>query len=75
MRWVIAAAGLAVALVLAALWVTGGLGVIASWAAESQRTFQNSMAATLRSLKAGQTGALTALLGWFMPQDRGTASS
>jgi nickel/cobalt transporter (NicO) family protein len=62
MRWVIAGAGFLVALALAGLWATGGFGVIASWAAESQRSFQNSMAATLRALKAGDPGALSALL-------------
>jgi nickel/cobalt transporter (NicO) family protein len=55
--------GLVVALPLLGLWATGSLGALAQWAAEGQRDAQNAMARTIRALRAGNSGALAALLG------------
>ncbi len=62
MRTIALATGLVAALLVALLWVTGGLDVVAVWAAEGQRAFQNSMAGALRRLKAGDTGAVFGLM-------------
>jgi len=56
-------AGLLVALPLLVLWATGGLGDIARWAAEGQHDAQNALARAIRSLRAGEAGALLVLLG------------
>ncbi|MEM6619641.1 MAG: hypothetical protein AAF631_10090 [Pseudomonadota bacterium] len=48
--------------VLAWLWLGGGFDRLMIWAAEGQRSFQNSMARALRALRSGDPGALTALL-------------
>lgn len=44
------------------LWLSGGFDDLASWAAAQQRAFQNSMARTLRGIRAGEAGAILALL-------------
>lgn len=44
------------------LWLSGGFDDLASWAAAQQRAFQNSMARTLRGIRAGEAGAIFALL-------------
>ena len=57
-------AALAATLVgLAALWATGGFDAAARWASDGQRAFQNAMAGGLRAIKAGEPGAVAALLG------------
>jgi ABC-type nickel/cobalt efflux system permease component RcnA len=47
---------------LFAFWWTGGFDQLAFWAAGQQRAFQNSMALSLRSARAGEAGATAALL-------------
>jgi nickel/cobalt exporter len=56
-------AGLVVALPLLLLWATGSLGEIARWAAAGQHEAQNALARAIRALRAGETGALSLLLG------------
>lgn len=51
------------AALLAGLWALGGFDHISAWAADGQRSFQNQMAASLRALRAGQSGAVATLLG------------
>ena len=55
--------GLAVALILAALWFAGGFEGVQNWAALQQRQAQNLMAGSLRALRSGQPGALLGLMG------------
>ena len=53
----------AAAMVLIALWLSGGFDGMARWAASAQRDFQNDIALTLRGIRAGQADALLLLLG------------
>lgn len=63
MRRVLTIAALAVLLVLAAFWAIGGFDQIGLWAAGLQRSFQNTIAGALRAARAGEDGAVLAVLG------------
>ena len=63
MRYVLSAAALAVIIAFVWLWSVGGLTQISIWAAEQQREFQNLIARALRGARAGEAGAVLALLG------------
>lgn len=52
--------GLAVALALA--WLLGAFDLVTRWAAAWQRDFQTGLARALRALRAGEPGAVAALL-------------
>ena len=54
---------LAVLLSCALFWWGGGFDRIGFWAAEQQRAFQNGIARSLRAARAGEAGAVLALLG------------
>ncbi|MCK0141622.1 hypothetical protein [Aliiroseovarius sp. F20344] len=59
---VISLLSFAVIVVVVLLWATGALNGVAAWAADWQRDVQTSMARGLRALRAGEPGALLALL-------------
>ncbi|PTX55412.1 ABC-type nickel/cobalt efflux system permease component RcnA [Litoreibacter ponti] len=63
MRGIVSLVALAVAACGLWLWQSGGFDQLALWAAGEQRSFQNQMAGTLRGLRAGEAGALAALMG------------
>ena len=54
--------GLVIALVLAALWVTGAGAVVQDWVLDQQRAVQTQLAGAVRALRAGHPGALAGLL-------------
>ncbi len=53
----------AVAVLIAVLWLGGGLDWVAAAAVEGQRAFQNALAGALRRLRAGDAWAVWSLLG------------
>ncbi|APE44927.1 hypothetical protein BOO69_17070 [Sulfitobacter alexandrii] len=63
MRRVLTIAAIGTLLTLAAIWFTGGFDQLAFWAAQMQRSFQNTIAGALRGARAGDDGAVLALLG------------
>lgn len=63
MRRALILAGLPVGLVLLALWWTDGFAGLLAWVAEVQRQTQTALAGAVRALRAGEAGALAALLG------------
>ena len=62
MRRAVLMLGLALAVLMALIWATGGFLLLERWAQDSQRTVQNAMAGAIRQLKGGKPGALAALL-------------
>jgi ABC-type nickel/cobalt efflux system permease component RcnA len=54
--------GLAVAALLAILWATGVFAQLTAWALGEQRAVQNALARGIRGVRAGDAGALVALL-------------
>ncbi|NNK16800.1 MAG: hypothetical protein HKP51_07840 [Sulfitobacter sp.] len=63
MRYFLSFAALVVLAALGWLWLSGGFDQLSAWAAEQQRGFQNTIARALRSARAGEAGAVMALLG------------
>lgn len=62
MRRLMLLAGLLTAALIVALWFSGSFDLIRDAARGAQRDFQTALAGPLRQLKAGETGALLALL-------------
>jgi len=54
--------GLALALVLAALWLTGALEALRPWLLDQQRAVQGQLAGAVRQVRAGAPGAWAALM-------------
>lgn len=63
MRLFLSLIAAAVLALLLALWAMGGVDAIGQWAAVQQRGFQNTIALALRAARAGESGAVIALLG------------
>ncbi|MEM6938962.1 MAG: hypothetical protein AAF943_00790 [Pseudomonadota bacterium] len=63
MRVLLALAAGAVLLLYGWAWASGGLDRFLLWAAAEQRAYQNAIAGALRSARAGEAGAIMALLG------------
>lgn len=55
--------GLVLVAVLVSVWALGGLDRAEAMAVAAQRAFRDDLAATLRALRAGEAGALWALVG------------
>ncbi len=62
MRRTLTLAGLGLALVLAALWLSGGFDALSGWIGVAQRATQDRLAAAVRALRAGEPGAVAGLL-------------
>lgn len=62
MRRILLILGLAVAVLLALIWASGGMTLIERLAAEAQREMQGGMARAIRALRGGEPGALAALM-------------
>ena len=62
MRYLLTFLSLAVLAALAWVWMDGGLDRLGYWAASQQKEFQNGMARALRAVRAGEAGAVLALL-------------
>lgn len=61
-RRALALTGLAVALILVALWWSGGLAGLRHWAEAAAREVQRDLAGAVRAIATGQRGALAGLL-------------
>ncbi len=62
MRRVLTLAALAAIILLVWGWYSGGFARFSYWAAEQQRAFQNAIAIALRGARAGDAGAVLALV-------------
>lgn len=62
MRRSLLISGLAVLVLLVVLWVTGAFTQLTLWALGEQRAVQNALARAIRGVRAGDVGALAALL-------------
>ena len=62
-RWLILSLGAATLALAVWLWGFGGVGDVQRWASGAQRDAQNGMARALRSLRAGEPGAVLSLWG------------
>ncbi|KIN63050.1 High-affinity nickel-transporter [Sulfitobacter noctilucicola] len=62
MRYFLSFAALCVLALLGWFWLAGGFDRLGFWAAGQQRDFQNAIAGALRQARAGEVGAVTALL-------------
>ncbi|WP_224814621.1 nickel/cobalt transporter [Hasllibacter sp. MH4015] len=62
MRWVIVGVAVALAAGLLGLWLAGADRVVTAWALDGQREAQGAMAGALRRLRAGDPGAVAALM-------------
>jgi len=58
MRHALIYGGLGVVALLAVLWLAGGLDAVAGWLQAAQRATQDRLAAAIRALRGGETGAL-----------------
>jgi ABC-type nickel/cobalt efflux system permease component RcnA len=63
MRRAIGFGGLALVVVIAGLWLTGGLDGLAGWLKGAQEVTQNRLASAIRALRGGEPGALAAFWG------------
>ena len=63
MRYFLSLASLAALAVFGCLWLSGTFDQLSLWAAGQQREFQTDMARSLRSVRAGEAGAVAILLG------------
>lgn len=63
MRRALTLLGLAVAALLAVLWLTGGFAALQTQVLEGQRQVQSALAGAVRAIKGGQPGAVLGLLG------------
>lgn len=62
MRRALTLAGLGLALVLTALWLSGAFDALSGWIGAAQRATQDRLAAAVRALRAGEPGAVAGLL-------------
>ncbi|MGJ8626901.1 MAG: nickel/cobalt transporter [Sulfitobacter sp.] len=62
MRRVVTLAALAAISAVFWVWFSGGFLHLSLWAADQQRAFQNTIATTLRATRAGEAGAILALV-------------
>lgn len=62
MRRILTVTALIVIVLLGWFWASGGFDRLGFWAADQQRAFQSSIALSLRSARAGEAGAVLALL-------------
>ncbi|AZL60296.1 hypothetical protein EI545_16585 [Tabrizicola piscis] len=60
MRRAVGFGGLALVVVIAVLWLTGGLDGLAGWLRGAQEAAQNRLAGAIRALRGGEPGALAA---------------